>query len=393
MIGFGSPFRANQLKFSMAKIHFLVIRFSSLGDIVLNSSILGHLKHRYGENIHISFLTSKMFCPLYEGHPHIDSLYGFSRQKGLKGLLALFSEVKKIHDERPIDLFLDLHGTLRSLALRFRFFYIPRLFVDKRTFERSLLTALKINILSQQGKQLFKKVQAPHRFGELLLARTVEDFKGILDIDQVKVGVNGQLSSCVQSFRDDPGFSLTKWGLSDSDEKKYIVFVPSASFPEKRWPLDSFVSLIKTVLMDQQFSSYKFVVLAGPDDEFCRVFDQFSVSHRDQFFNLQGKSNFAETAMLVKKAAFCVGNDTGVPHIAESVGTPSIFILGPTGEEFGFYPHLKQSRTVMLRLWCRPCTTNGKGNCIRSERFCLTQISPQMVWQEMTSLKKELLNS
>lgn len=374
----------------MAKIHFLVIRFSSLGDIVLNSSILGHLKQRYGENIHISFLTSKMFCPLYEGHPHIDSLYGFSRQKGLKGLLALFSEVKKIHEERPIDLFLDLHGTLRSLALRFRFFSIPRLFVDKRTVERSLLTAFKMNILSQQGKKQFKRDEVPHRFGELLLARTVEDFKGILDIERVVRQENGQLSSCTQTFRDDPGFSLTKWGLAESDAKKYIVLVPSASFPEKRWPLESFVSLVKKVLADSSFDQFKLMVLAGPDDEFCRVFDQFSEAHPGRFFNLQGKSNFAETAMLVKKAAYCVGNDTGVPHIAESVGTPSIFILGPTGEEFGFYPHLKQSRAVMLRLWCRPCTTNGKGNCIRSERFCLTQISPEMVWKEMLGLQKEL---
>lgn len=374
----------------MAKIHFLVIRFSSLGDIVLNSSIMGHLKAQFGNDIHISFLTSKMFCPLYEGHPAIDSLYGFSREKGIKGLFSLFSEVKKIHQERPIHLFLDLHGTLRSLALRLRFFFIPRLFVDKRTFERTLLTTFKINILSGQGKGIFKRKAPPHRYGELLLARTIEDFKGILALKGVEAKPSGQLSSCVQTFRDDPGFSLTKWGLSEADEKKYVVFVPSASFPEKRWPLESFVVLIKQVLTDPQFAHLKFMILAGPDDQFCAVFNQFSEQHPGRFYNLQGKSNFAETAMLVKKALYCVGNDTGVPHIAEAVGTPAIFILGPTGEEFGFYPHLKLSRTVMLRLWCRPCTTNGKGNCIRSERFCLTHISPQMVLQEMSDLTKEL---
>lgn len=374
----------------MAKIHVLVIRFSSLGDIVLNSSILGHLKSKYGEKIHISFLTSKMFCPLYEGHPHIDCLYGFSRDKGIRGLLSLFSDVQKIHAERPINLFLDLHGTLRSLALRARFFFIPRIFVDKRTLERTLLTAFKINILSGQGKSVFKRHQEPHRYGELLLARTIEDFKGILNLDGVVSGANGQLSSCVQTFRDDPGFILSKWGLSSADEKKYIVFVPSASFPEKRWPLNSFVNLIKLILADSSFDQLKLVIVAGPGDDFCSVFNQFSEKYPERFYNLQGKSNFAETAMIVKKALYCVGNDTGVPHIAESVGTPAIFILGPTGEEFGFYPHLKLSRTVMLRLWCRPCTTNGKGNCIRSERFCLNNITPLMVHEEMRSLSKEL---
>ena len=77
----------------------------------------------------------------------------------------------------------------------------------------------------------------------------------------------------------------------------------------------------------------------------------------------------------------------GLPHISESVGTPSLFIIGPTGEEFGFYPHLPGSDIVSKRLWCRPCTTNGKGNCIRSERYCLNLISVEDVFQPMVEMK------
>ena len=373
----------------MAKFHILVIRFSSLGDIVLNSSIMTHLKEKYSDNVKISLLTSKMFAPLYEGHPHIDHVYGFSRNKGLGGLKQLFEFVKQINQENPIDLFLDLHGTLRSLFLRLRFFSIPRLFIDKRTFERSLLTTFKVNILSNQGQESDKRQSSTHRFGELLLARTVTDFLGVFNLSAVSKKPNGQLSSVAQTFHDDPDFHLSKWGL-EGKEKKYIVYVPSASFPEKRWPPESFLELMRSKLLDPKFSQLSFVILAGPTDNFCDLFNPLIDEFPGRFINLQGKSNFVETTMLVKKALFVVGNDTGVPHIAEAVGTPSLFILGPTGEEFGFYPHLHQSELVMKRLWCRPCTTNGKGNCIRSERFCLTQITPNEVSTVMNKMLDNL---
>jgi ADP-heptose:LPS heptosyltransferase len=330
-----------------------------------------------------------MFSPLYEGHPHIDRVYGFSRNKGLGGLKQLFDFVKQINQEEPIDLFLDLHGTLRSLFLRLRFFSIPRLFIDKRTFERGILTTFKLNILSQQGLGNDKRQGLGHRYGELLLARTVNDFLGIFNLSGVRKKPNGQLSSVVQTYYDDPQFSLQKWGL-EGKEKKYIVYVPSASFPEKRWPPEYFLDLMRSKLVDLKFSHLSFVVLAGPADKFCDLFNPLTKEFSGRFFNLQGKSDFVETTMLVKKALFVVGNDTGVPHIAEAVGTPSLFILGPTGEEFGFYPHLHQSQLAMKRLWCRPCTTNGKGNCIRSERFCLTQISPSEVSSIMNKMLDQL---
>jgi ADP-heptose:LPS heptosyltransferase len=365
-----------------------MIRFSSLGDIVLNSSILSQLKKSHGEKVKISLLTSSMFAPLYENHPDLHHVYSFSRSSGLKGLGELFRFVANIHQENPIDLFLDLHGTLRSIAIKLRFFSIPHLTVDKRTFERSLLTTFKINILSYQGKAQFKKVQAPHRFGEKLLARTIQDFLGILSLKAIQENDSGRLSSVTQTFHDDPHFKLQDYNL---EAKRYICLVPSASFPEKRWPIESFIELVEQLLTSEKFIQYKFVILAGPSDDFCQRFNLFQEKYPNRLVNLQGKTNFVQTTMLTKFAAFCVGNDTGVPHIAESVGTASLFILGPTGEEFGFYPHLKNSEVIMKRLWCRPCTTNGKGNCIRKERYCLTTISASEVFEKMIEMEKRLV--
>ena len=102
--------------------------------------------------------------------------------------------------------------------------------------------------------------------------------------------------------------------------------------------------------------------------------------------NLQGKTSLQQSIQLVRAARLCLGNDTGIPHFAESVGTPVLVIMGPTGEQFGLTPHLPGSATLSRKLWCRPCSTNGDARCIRSQRFCLTGITPQMVLDKTLEL-------
>lgn len=359
----------------MANLHILVIRFSSLGDIVLNSSLPHAIKQRWGERVKISWVTSGEFAPLLEGHSSIDNVISFDRKSGLKNLYKIIDD---LHQSNKIDLMLDLHGTLRSLALRMKFRSIPRLYVDKRSLERWLLTGLKIDLLTKFG---FSRKGGS--FGELLLERNPRDFSGLFDlsfsVDTHAKSLNSdvhQLSSLGPYFSDDT-FDLSPYG--DLERKKYIVICPSASFPEKRWSIENFVTLTKKLLNEPLFKERKFIVLAGPADTFCNDFNSLVEQSSGRLINLQGKTNLIETTHLVKDAEFCIGNDTGVPHIAESMGTPSLFILGPTGEQGGFYPHLDTSRTIFKTLWCRPCTTNGKGSCIRSERYCLTKISTDEV--------------
>ncbi len=365
----------------MKQFTILIIRFSSLGDIILNSSILGALKFFMGSSVKVVFLTSKPFDDLLINHPLIDKVYGFERKKSL---LDLARFVDHINSENQIDLIMDFHSTIRSLFIRLYLWSTPRVFVDKRTVERFILTFFKFDILSSQYRNNREK-----GYGELLLKRNISDFSPLwnkfsdkkLDFDKLSVFIkpdnkSNQLSSCNLTYRD---MSLDIKDLSD----KYIVFVPSASFVEKRWPKEKFKDLLTLCLENERLSSYQMVITAGPGDDFCDEFNDLKNTYKKRFLNLQGKTGLKETVGLVKGARLCVGNDTGVPHFAESVGTPCIFILGPTGQEFGFYPHLEKSKVISLDLWCRPCTTNGKGNCIRSKRFCLEDISPERVYGEI----------
>ncbi|MBF0297119.1 MAG: glycosyltransferase family 9 protein [Oligoflexia bacterium] len=387
-------------------MHILIIRFSSLGDIVLTTSTVSAIKKYLGNKVSLSYLTSSMFVPLLVNHPHIDQVYGFSRRGGLKGLFELIKLVREINCKHKIDLIIDMHGSLRSLFVRFFFFFIPRISIDKRTFERVLLTTFKINILvKNKEKNNFPK------FGELLLKRNVIDLLPIFHQNKInKMNPNeaffddlskfvttasncNQLSSTAVTFCDEKAlkFSLDKWQLNILEHKKFIAIVPSASYPKKRWPAEKFYHLLEK-LLQKQYSQHAhdnfdfdflYVILAGKDDTFCDIFNPLMAKYPQQIFNLQGKCSLVESTIFLKKAFMVVGNDTGLPHIAESVGTPSIFILGPTGEEFGFYPHLKKSKMVAKKLICRPCTTNGQGFCIRKKRYCLTEISVDEVIRSM----------
>ncbi len=377
----------------MARFHILCTRFSSLGDVVLTTSILAQLKERWGKDIHITYMTSQAFLPLLENHPYIDDVVPFSRRKGWAGIKELFSLVNEIYQKRKIDLFFDLHGTLRSILIGLRFFFIPRITVDKRTFERTLLTSFKVDFLSKQLKRF--KDDRPTSFGELLLERTIRDIDEIFDFkferqrlaefvqrDSHNNIVDLGISSCASSFSNEGWEELAE---RCRVKPPFAILCPSASFPEKRWPIERFVEFTKNILENDRYSQMSFVILAGPTDHFCNAFDEIEDA---RLINLQGKTNIAESILLAKNAKWCMGNDTGVPHIAESTGTPAAFILGPTGEEFGFYPHLKRSQVVCQKLWCRPCTTNGKGNCIRKERFCLNNITVADVLESVDKMDR-----
>lgn len=73
-------------------------------------------------------------------------------------------------------------------------------------------------------------------------------------------------------------------------------------------------------------------------------------------------------------------------HMADALGKPSILFLGPTSKESGCLPFHPQSIVLERNLWCRPCSKNGQAPCIRKERYCLTEITPQMAFASVIKL-------
>lgn len=348
-------------------MHILLIRFSSMGDVVLQTATINWLRSLLGNEARFSFVTSKEFSSLLDTHPEVANVISFDRRGGEKWK-DLVQKIDELDEKDPVDLILDLHATLRSFRLKLSFWTIPSLTVDKRRWERFFLTKIK----SVKLKRLFDR----KLFGlEPQVERILRDFESIfLDL---------KAKRRTQDFRRGPHQELTS--LSPLPvypiPSPYIVIAPSASFLYKRWPIDYFVELTKKLLNE---TNYHLVVLAGPDDKFCHAFNEIS---SERLHNLQGKTSLKESMGVLAHAKLCIGNDSGMNHIAEAYGVPCVTLFGPTDPRFGFAPHGSKSRFLSKDMFCKPCSTTGKTPCYRDRHYCMEEISVE----EVKSVAQEIL--
>jgi ADP-heptose:LPS heptosyltransferase len=351
-------------------MHILLVRFSSMGDVVLQTATINWLRALLGKEVRFSFVTGQEFVSLLDTHPEVSHVIGFDRRKGEKWK-DLEKKIDELDNKYPIDLILDLHATLRSFRLKLSFWNIPALTVDKRRWERFLLTKVKNNNL----KKLFdKKI-----FGlETQVERIIKDFEGIfLDGRGVRRTVN---------FRKGPHEEMTSLAPLPvyPIPGPYVVIAPSASFLYKRWPVGYFVELTLKLLKE---TDLHYVVLAGPDDKFCEAFNEIK---SERFHNLQGKTTLKESMNVLAHAKLCIGNDSGMNHIAEAYSAPVITLFGPTDPRFGFAPHGSKSRYLSKEIFCKPCSTTGKTPCYRDRHYCMEEISVEEVRTNTIELLRSL---
>lgn len=339
-------------------MHILLVRFSSMGDVVLQTATVNWLKSLFGKSITITFVTSSEFAPLISGHPAIQKVISFDRRQ--EGWKSFVGKVKQLDKEKPIDLILDLHATLRSWRLKLSFWSIPALTIDKRRWERFLLTTIK-------SVSLRKLFHSPSLGLEPQVQRILKDWESIFDdtrsvrrTAEHRSGPNQELTS-LQPL---PVFELPR---------EYVVVAPSASFAPKRWSIERFVKLTQDLL---ETSDLDIVVLAGPGDDFCRAFD---VIKSERLHNLQGKTSLKQSMSILARARLCIGNDSGMNHIAEAYGVRCLTLFGPTDPRFGFAPHGSGSAYLSKELWCKPCSTTGKKPCYRKSHLCMEMITVEEV--------------
>jgi heptosyltransferase-2 len=341
-------------------MHILLVRFSSMGDVVLQTATVNWLRSLLGKKARFTFLTSSEFTSLLNGHPEIDHVIGYDRKKGEKWS-DLIKKIDLLDENDPIDLILDLHATLRSFRLKLSFWNIPALTVDKRRWERFFLTKIRSSAL--------KKIFSFKIFGlEPQTERIIKDFQSLFgDFRGKRRAVE---------FRKGPHEELTSLPAPKVkvDQGNDIILAPSASFAPKRWPVDRFVLLAENIL---QQTTFNVIVLAGPEDHFCEAFNQ--INH-PRFKNLQGKTSLNESMAYLSLAKVCIGNDSGMNHIAEAYGVPCLTLFGPTDPLFGFAPHGSSSRFISKDLNCKPCSTTGKKACHRDRLYCMEEISVEEVF-------------
>ena len=328
----------------------LVIRFGALGDLVLGTVLLAALREAH-PRAEIWWVTKERWAPLLRADGRIDRLVVLPEGGSLGGLLAELESV-------PFDLVLDAHANLRSRALC------------------ALLPPTPVRRLEKDGLARWILL----RGGPVLpgLRRRLVD--RLLDlVPELGPERRGRLRPRIVPGTDALG-RASEW---TGDERRWIAVAPGAKHPTKQWPAERFAALCGR-LADEGFGV---IVMGGPDEAttIARVVDDARDAGPPQAVRAWPVDrSLDESAAVLGACDLLVGNDSGLVHLAEAVGTPAVVLFGPTVREWGYFP-LDPRSVVVERpeVPCRPCSKVGDRPCHQTQRWCLTRSTVDEVWRRV----------
>ena len=332
--------------------NILIIRLSSIGDIVLTSPLISTLR-KYFPKSEIDFVIKKQFVDLIKYNPNLNNIYELDTSEGFTGLKELKNQIKA----KNYGIILDIHKNFRSTYLRlFSKARIKKLY-KKRRFIRTLLVIFKIN-----------------RYKEIIpISQAYMNVLKDLDMDVE----NGKLEFYIP---DDVQVRTNKFLLEkDFTEKHNIVTLCiGAGFFTKRWPEEYFAELIRLIKKDKKAK----VIILGGEADIGRV-EKIKDISKSEFLNLCGKSSLIESAAVLNCSNIVISNDTGLMHIAQALGKNLIVIFGSTTKELGYFPTSDNSIVLERELQCRPCTHNGRDKCPEEHFKCMMDIKPEEVFENI----------
>jgi len=316
----------------------LIIRLSSMGDILLTTPLIRSIK-RQNPEVQIDFVIKEEFIELVKNNPNLTDILVYSKQSFEKQILinTLISN--------NYEIVIDLQNNIRSKEITKQLQCQTFLF-KKNDVKKFLLVNFKINRLKNAPP-------IPVRYAE-------------------SAGIN----------LDDEGLDIFTDNVADPRldlNEKYIGLCPGAKHFTKRWPKDHFIELGKKL----ESSGYKVVLFGGLNEEefISEIANQLSSP-----VNLCGDS-ILQSAADMKMCKAIYTNDSGAMHIACAVKVPVIAFFGSTVKEFGFYPYKSHSIELEIdNLPCRPCTHIGRKSCPLIHFKCMKDIKPDFAFNSLNRL-------
>ncbi len=338
----------------------LIIRFSSIGDIVLSSPLLRILRTRYPE-ARIDFLVKSGYADLVRYNPHISSVIELRSSKWNE-LNALR---KRVADER-YDVVLDIHNGLRSRYLR-QFSHAHTVgVIDKQVLKRWALVNFHWNLYSQDVPVVQRTIEAANHGASL----DIED-----DGQGLEVFVPNEISAKIATL-------LAHYGMKTSDA--VVGIAPCAKHNTKMWLAERFTELAIRAVQEMHA---KILCLGGIDDaERCEDIVQHinSACGSQKAHNVAGQFSLLETSAALDSCSAVVCNDSAIMHLATARKRPVIAIFGPTVREFGFFPYGDRSMVIEQKdLACRPCSHLGSERCPLGHFRCMKDTTVDHVFQAL----------
>jgi ADP-heptose:LPS heptosyltransferase len=312
----------------------LVLRFSSIGDIVLTTPIVRQL-HQQVPNARVHFATKPAYRSLLEANPYVAKTHVLSGSLG--GL------VRELRAER-FDFIVDLHNNLRTRLIRLQLPGVPGRAFDKLNLQKWLLVNFKINQLPP--------VHIVDRYRAAAAPLGIRDDGGGLNYF-IPAGQEVDVAAALPAgFR--PG--------------EYAAVAIGAQHATKRLPVEKLIELVA------KLAPRPVVLLGGPGDESTgHVIElAFQKPTHSLIHNACGRFSLHQSASLVRQAAFVVSHDTGLMHIAAAFKKQVFSVWGNTVPQFGMYPYRTEFQAMEVPgLACRPCSKIGFAECPKGHFRCM----------------------
>ncbi len=309
----------------------LIIRFSSIGDIVLTTPVIRCCKEQLNR-AEIHFVTKSAFKPVLQNNPHISKLITFEKD---------ITEVIDILKKENYDHLIDLHNNLRSQRLK--------LALNKKSSTFKKLNVKKWLAVTLKNKTVLPNVHIVKRYLETVSALGVKDDGKGLDYF---LGTDDNINIL---------------SISEQLSKGFVSLVVGGSYFTKKIPVNKLVDICNN-------SKLPVVLLGGKED--VSIAEEVTKQTKNTF-NLCGKFSINQSASIISRSNYVVTSDTGLMHIASAFGKKIFSLWGNTIPEFGMYPYKPAVGSKILEvknLSCRPCSKLGYEKCPKGHFKCMQEI-------------------
>lgn len=318
------------------KKKFLVIRFSSIGDIVLASMVIRCLKLQV-PNAEVHLLTKLSFKAVTEANPYIDHYYYFNNN---------LAELIPVLKQEQYDCVVDLHKNFRTTILKFRL-GIPALTYKKLGWQKFLLTKLGINLMPQRHI-------SDRSLDTLKPLGVVNDGRGLdyfIPLEQ----------------------AVKQSDIPTSHAFGYIAIVIGASYYTKKLPTEQLKQLCSAI-------NFPIVLLGGKEE--IKEGNTISAIDPIRIYNACGKFSLHESADLIRKSRLVISHDTGLQYIACAFNKKVLAIWGGTSPLLDVEPYYGASQLIehegtafqnfiVPKLGCQPCSNYGTKKCPKGHFKCM----------------------
>lgn len=319
------------------KLKILVVRFSSIGDIILITPVLRCLKLQL--KCELDFLTKRPYQSVLLSNPNIRDIYILKEKT---------NDTINFLRNKEYDIIIDLQNNFRSLRIRLAL-KIKSFVVKKENIKRYILIYFGINLLNNHiVDRYFKTV-------------------GHLKVYNDNKGIDFLISN------------ETK--LKFKTDQDYISWCIAGTYEAKKLSVNQIVNVINKLNTE--------VVLIGGAEEKKMAAEIIKNTLPKKAHSFCGEISIEESAFLIKKSRVFLTNDTGMMHIASAFNMPIISFWGCTKPSLGFSPYMpnKKSENIIMEFSKRPCSKHGK-YCRLQSKGCIKEIDDTTIYKAITSLIK-----